>query len=166
MLGVVVFFSYISLIVFASSTYFLSVISSLTFCLFLSIISLLRASIVMSVSMIAGMKMFLQKVDQSFSSFLRTGFCENNLNVTILTLQKVALVWIFWVLHSITSDTLPYILCLNISIISNRDICTKFDTYIACARMSMSCLYGVYFASTSTPPVVVLRVTSKLLQAG
>jgi len=159
--------SYVSLVVFANFTYFLSVISSFTFCLFFSLISLLSSSVVLLASLIAGMKMFLQKVNQSFSSFFRTGFCENNLNVTIFTLQKVALIRIFCVLHIITSDTLPYILCLNISIISNRDICPKFDTYAACAcACPCRCLYGVYFASMSIPLVVVLRVTSKLLPAG
>jgi len=79
--------------------------------------------------------MFLQKVDQSFSPFFKTGFCENNLNVTILTLQKVALIRIFYMLHVITSNTLQYILCLNISIISNLDICPKSDTYAADARI-------------------------------
>jgi len=129
-----VVFSYISLIAFADSTYFLSVISSLTIRLFF-IISPLSASVVLLAPLIAGMKMFLQKIDQSFSSFFRTGFCENNLNVTILTLQKVALAWIFYMLHIITSDTLPYILCLNISIISNLDICPKFGHLCCvCAR--------------------------------
>ena len=79
------------------------------------------------VFLIACSEMFLQKVNQSSSSFLRTGFCENNLNVTIFTLQKVALIRIFCVLHIITADTLQYILCLNISIISKLDICPKFD---------------------------------------
>jgi len=128
-----VVFSYISLIAFADSTYFLSVISSLKIRLSF-IISPLSASVVLSAPLIAGMKMFLQKIDQSFSSFFRTGFCENNLNVTILTLQKVALTWIFYMLHVITSNTLQYILCLNISIISNLDICPKFDIYATYAR--------------------------------
>jgi len=132
-----VVFSYISLIAFADSTYFLSVISSLTISLFF-IISPLSASVVLLAPLIAGMKMFLQKIDQSFSSFFRTGFCENNLNVTILTLQKVALAWIFCVLHIITSDTLQYILCLNISIISNLDICPNLDIYAAYARAIFS----------------------------
>jgi len=145
-----VVFSYVSLIVFANSTYFLSVISSLTFCLFFCVISPLSASVVMSASMVAGMKMFLQKVDQSFSSFLRTGFCENNLNVTILTLQKVALVWIFCVLHIITSDTLPYILCLNISIISNLDICPEFDIYAAYAHACTHVHDAVFMEYTSS----------------
>ena len=82
--------------------------------------------------LIACSEMFFQKVDQSFSSFLRVGFCENNLDITILALQKVALVWIFYMLYIITADTLQYILCLNISLISNLDICPKFD--ISCSE--------------------------------
>ncbi len=85
----------------------------------------------MVASAIACLKVFFQKIDQSFPSFFGTRFGKNNLNVATLTLQKVSLVWIFRVLHAITSDTLRYILCLNISIISNVDICPKFDTYAA-----------------------------------
>ena len=91
----------------------------------------LNASIALLASLIAGSKMCFQKIDQSFSPFLETGFCKNNLSATIFALQKVALVWIFYVLHVITADILQYILCLNISIISNLDICPKFDIYAA-----------------------------------
>jgi len=55
----------------------------------------------------------------------------------MLALQKVALVWIFYMLHIITSNKLPYILYLNISIISNLDICPKSDTYAADARAKL-----------------------------
>ena len=83
----------------------------------------------MSASAIAGLKMFLQKGDQPFSPLSRTRFCQNNLNVTIIAFEKVAATRIFYTLHVITSNTLQHILYLNISIISNIDICTKSDTW-------------------------------------
>ena len=61
-LRIIVVFSYVSFVVFANSTYFLRVTLSSTFDLFCPIF-ILSLSLVLLASLIAGMKMFLQKID-------------------------------------------------------------------------------------------------------